>query len=59
MSGTLVPYAGKRFVYGFNSLVDGWTGGGPTPDYYPNRDAAIGRCDKLGFKSRASGKSGK
>jgi urease subunit beta len=23
---TLVPYAGKRFVYGFNSLVDGWNG---------------------------------
>ena len=31
---TLVPYGGKRFVYGFNDLVDGWTGGGPTPDYY-------------------------
>ena len=37
---TLVPLGGKRFVYGFNDLVDGWTGGGPTPDYRPNLDAA-------------------
>lgn len=53
---TLVPYAGKRFIYGFNSLVDGWTGGGPPPDYCPNRDAAIERADKLGFKSQPPGK---
>lgn len=54
---TLVPYAGKRFVYGFNGLVDGWTGDGPTPDFRPNRDAAIERANKLGFKSRPSGKA--
>ena len=49
---TLVPYAGKAFVYGFNNLVDGWTGDGPKPDYRPSRDAAIERAEKLGFKSR-------
>jgi len=54
---TLVPYAGKRFVYGFNGLVDGWTGGGPEPEYCPNRDAAIERAQKLGFKFRSGGKS--
>lgn len=54
---TLVPYAGKSFVYGFNNLVDGWTGDGPKPDYRPSREAAIERAAKLGFKSRASGKN--
>lgn len=54
---TLVPYAGKAFVYGFNNLVDGWAGDGPKPDYRPNRDAAIERAGKLGFKSRGSGKA--
>lgn len=51
---TLVPYAGKAFVFGFNNLVDGWTGAGPKPDYHPNREAAIERAEKLGFKSRKS-----
>ncbi|WP_378941237.1 urease subunit beta [Mesorhizobium sp. ANAO-SY3R2] len=54
---TLVPYAGKSFVYGFNNLVDGWTGDGPKPDYRPNREAAIERANKRGFKSRAAGKA--
>lgn len=54
---TLVPYAGKAFVFGFNNLVDGWTGDGPRPDYRPSRDAAIERAGKLGFKSRSSGKN--
>jgi len=48
---TLVPYAGKAFVFGFNNLVDGWTGDGPKPDYRPGRAAAIERANKLGFKS--------
>ena len=52
---TLVPYGGKRFVYGFNDLVDGWSGSGPNPDYTPNRDKAIRRAAKLGFKSQDPG----
>ncbi|BCP51482.1 hypothetical protein K32_00990 [Kaistia sp. 32K] len=50
---TLVPYGGKRFVYGFNNLVDGWTGSGPTPDYTPNKNHSIAKAEELGFKSRA------
>lgn len=56
---SLVPYAGKRFVYGFNDLVDGWSGGGPEPDYCPNREVSIERAEKLGFKSRKAEKAGK
>jgi urease subunit beta len=56
---TLVPYAGKQFVYGFSNLVDGWTGDGPKPDYRPNREAAIERAQKLGFKFRTDPKSSK
>ncbi|WP_422927728.1 urease subunit beta [Singulisphaera sp. PoT] len=48
---TLVPLGGKRFCLGFNNLVDGWTGDGPTPDYHPNYDAALKRAKELGFKS--------
>lgn len=48
---TLVPMAGKQFCLGFNNLVDGWTGDGPTPDYRPNFDAAVRRAQELGFKS--------
>jgi len=50
---TLVPYGGKQFVYGFNNLVDGWTGDGPTPDYRPNKKHSIAKAEELGFKSRA------
>lgn len=48
---TLVPYGGKRFAFGFNNLVDGWTGDGPTPDYRPNFPAAIRRATQRGFKT--------
>ncbi|MHC5539562.1 urease subunit beta [Singulisphaera rosea] len=48
---TLVPMGGKQFCYGFNNLVDGWTGEGPTPDYHPNFDAAMRRAKENGFKS--------
>jgi urease subunit beta len=47
----LVPYAGKRFVYGFNGLVDGWVGGAPTT-YRPNFTRALKRAEQLGFKSK-------
>jgi urease subunit beta len=49
---TLVPLGGKRFAYGFNNLVDGWTGDGPVPDYRPNLEAAVRRAAELGFKTR-------
>ena len=61
---TLVPFGGRRFVTGFNNLVDGWTGDGPHPDYRPNLDAAVERAKERGFKSgrpapvaQASGKA--
>jgi urease subunit beta len=49
---TLVPFGGKRFVFGFNNLVDGWTGDGPRPDYRPNFDAAVRLASERGFKTR-------
>lgn len=48
---TLAPFGGKRFAFGFNTLVDGWTGDVPHPDYRPNKDAALDRAARLGFKS--------
>jgi len=48
---SLVPMGGKQFCLGFNNLVDGWTGDGPTPDYRPNYDAAVKKAQELGFKS--------
>ena len=48
---TLVPYGGKQFVFGFNNLVDGWAGDGPTPDYRPKFSAAIRRATQRGFKT--------
>jgi urease subunit beta len=48
---SLVPFAGKQRVCGFNGLVNGWTGGGPTPGYHPDRTNAIRRAQQGGFKS--------
>lgn len=48
----LVPFGGKQFVYGFNNLVDGWTGTGPSPGYQPNIGQAVRRADEFGFKSK-------
>jgi urease subunit beta len=52
---TLVPYAGKQRVYGFNGLVDGWTGVGPTPGYRPKYTEGMSRSEQLGFKSAHNG----
>jgi urease subunit beta len=49
---TLVPFGGKQRIYGFNNLVDGWTGTGPTPGYRPNLDKGLERAGERGFKSR-------
>ena len=48
---TLVSYAGKQRVYGFNNLVDGWTGIGPTPDYRPKLITSVEKSEELAFKS--------
>ena len=47
----LVAFAGKQRVYGFNSLVDGWTGTGPKPGYRPNQAESAARAAARGFKS--------
>jgi len=46
----LVALGGKQYVYGFNNLVDGWTGTGPTPSYRPNLTNALERARKYGFR---------
>lgn len=50
---TLVPMAGKQRIYGFNGLVDGWTGTGPSPGYRPNVAEAMRRVVERGFKNKS------
>jgi urease subunit beta len=50
----LVPFGGKQRVYGFNGLVDGWTGAGPEPGYTPDRATAAERAAARGFKNRGA-----
>lgn len=47
----LVPLAGRQRVYGFNGLVNGWTGAGPAPGYQPERAEAARRSRLRGFRS--------
>jgi len=54
---TLVPFGGKRHVYGFNNLVDGWA---PVDgSYRPRAARALRLADEFGFISaaRAEGSS--
>ena len=44
----LVPYGGKREVYGFNDLVDGPTAG---PDASARKAAAVALATRRGFRS--------
>jgi urease subunit beta len=53
---SLVPYGGKQLVCGFNNLVDGWTGVGPTPGYRPVKAEAVRRAGAWGFRSKAQTK---
>jgi urease subunit beta len=46
----LVPYEGKRAVYGFNNLVDGPTAG---KDAATRKTKAVGLAAKRGFRSSA------
>lgn len=48
---TLIPMGGKRHCYGFNDLVNGWTGGEPDHSYRPNFTLAVEKAAQLGFKS--------
>ena len=52
---TLVPFGGKQRAYGFNGLVDGWTGPGPSHAYRPSFGTAMARVRLLGFKDAPSG----
>lgn len=45
----VVPFAGKRRVIGFNSLVMGYAGVEDDPVYYPTRTAAFARMHAEGF----------
>jgi urease subunit beta len=47
---TLVPYAGKRRIHGFNDLVDGWAP--PEGAYRPRADRAARLAAEYGFRSR-------
>ena len=53
----LVPFCGRQRVYGFNGLVNGWTGPGPIPGYQPDRAEADRQAHIRGFKS-SGGKPG-
>jgi urease subunit beta len=49
---TLVPFGGKRRVYGFNNLVDGWA---PLDGAYrPRATQAVRLAEEYGFMSRES-----
>ena len=47
----LVSYSGKRKVYGFNDLANGYTGGEDDPTFYPTKIHAIRKMEEYGFKS--------
>jgi urease subunit beta len=49
----LVPFEGKRAVYGFNNLVDGGTTG---KDAAARKTKAVGLAAKRGFRSSAAKK---
>lgn len=47
----VVAYAGKRYVWGFNDLTQGYTGGEDFPTYFPIRIEALRKMKIFGFKS--------
>ena len=49
---TLVPYGGKRRVYGFNNLVDGWA---PAGGYRPRAAQAVRLAAEYGFRTSGAG----
>lgn len=55
---TLVPFGGKQRLYGFNGLVNDWTGGGPNPGYRPSLAEAVRRAREYGFKTTSEEDAG-
>jgi urease subunit beta len=51
---TLVPFGGNRRAFGFNNLVDGWTGGEDNQGYRPRLDEALRRAAAGGFRNAAT-----
>jgi urease subunit beta len=49
---TLVPVGGEQRVYGFNNLVDGWTGTDSTPEHRQKIAGALERMTERRFKSK-------
>lgn len=48
---SLIPFGGKQTLYGFNNLVDGWTGASIVSDHErPDKNDAIRRAMERGFK---------
>ena len=48
---SLIPFGGKQTLYGFNNLVDGWTGESIVFDHErPDKNDAIRRAMERGFK---------
>ena len=50
----VVAFGGKQRIYGFNGLVEGWTGSGPEPRYTPDRVTAANLAATRGFKTRSA-----
>lgn len=53
----LIPFAGKQRLYGFNNLVDGWTGSEHDHGYRPRLEESMQRAKLFGFKSKKSTRS--
>lgn len=47
----LVVFGGKRYIFGFNGLTQGYAGGQDFPTYFPKRIEAIRKMKEFGFKS--------
>lgn len=53
----LIPMAGTQRVYGFNNLVDCWTGSEHDHVYRPRLAEAMQRVHLYGFKTKKAGKA--
>ena len=49
---SLVAFAGKQRVIGFNNLVDGWTGNETANDYRPRLDEAMRNIEKFKYANK-------
>ena len=53
---SLIPYGGKQTVYGFNNLVDGWTGTNVNSSERPAKVIALNNAVARGFSHKAQEK---